>query len=126
MIDNVWSDDATSQLSATVQFRKLLSDGMVPHMSNAPFCGFYIFLTEAGKNATLIKIIRADVLPRFAEFLSRHALPQLQVCSSLSFAKKKYLLCPFSPFLCLHLYIVLPHVLPADGGSLGSYQHSRI
>jgi hypothetical protein len=89
MLDNVWSDDATSQLSATVQFRKLLSDGMVPHMSNAPFCGFYIFLTEAGKNATLIKIIRADVLPRFAEFLSRHALPQLQVCSSLSFAKKK-------------------------------------
>lgn len=27
----------------------------------------------------MIKIIRADVLPRFAEFLSRHGLPQLQM-----------------------------------------------
>ncbi|ONM60962.1 Importin subunit alpha-4 [Zea mays] len=30
-------------------------------------------------NSTVIKIIRADVLPRFAEFLSRHGLPQLQM-----------------------------------------------
>ncbi|XP_044964243.1 importin subunit alpha-1a-like isoform X1 [Hordeum vulgare subsp. vulgare] len=58
MVDKVWSDDTTSQLEATVQFRKLLSDG---------------------KNSTMIKIIRADVLPRFAEFLSRQRLPQLQM-----------------------------------------------
>ncbi|PUZ73511.1 hypothetical protein GQ55_2G480000 [Panicum hallii var. hallii] len=30
-------------------------------------------------NSTVIRIIRADVLPRFAEFLSRHGLPQLQM-----------------------------------------------
>uniref|UniRef100_K3ZSE5 Importin subunit alpha n=1 Tax=Setaria italica TaxID=4555 RepID=K3ZSE5_SETIT len=58
LVDKVCSDDSTSQLEATVQFRKLLSDG---------------------KNSTVIKIIRADVLPRFAEFLSRHGLPQLQL-----------------------------------------------
>ncbi|OEL26670.1 Importin subunit alpha-4 [Dichanthelium oligosanthes] len=58
LVDKVCSDDTTSQLEATVQFRKLLSDE---------------------KNSTVIKIIRADVLPRFAEFLSRHALPQLQM-----------------------------------------------
>ncbi|XP_003559766.1 importin subunit alpha-1b isoform X1 [Brachypodium distachyon] len=58
MVDKVWSDDTASQLEATVEFRKLLSDG---------------------KNSTVIKIIRADVLPRFAEFLSRHASPQLQM-----------------------------------------------
>lgn len=58
MIDRLCSDDTTSQLEATVQFRKLLSDE---------------------KNSTVIKIIRADVLPRFAEFLSRHGLPQLQM-----------------------------------------------
>ncbi|GJN10635.1 hypothetical protein PR202_ga28746 [Eleusine coracana subsp. coracana] len=58
MVDKVWSDDTTSQLEATVQFRKLLSDE---------------------KNSTVIKIIRADVLPRIAEFLSRHELPQLQM-----------------------------------------------
>jgi hypothetical protein len=117
MFDKVWSDDATSQLKATVQFRKLLSDG-TRHVPMLLSVGFYIYLTlamPAGKNATLIKIIRADVLPTFAEFLSRHELPQLQVCS-LS----------VSPFLPLHLYVVLPHVLPADGGSLGSYKHSCI
>ncbi|KAK3128075.1 hypothetical protein QOZ80_7AG0582290 [Eleusine coracana subsp. coracana] len=58
MVDKVWSDDTTSQLEATVQFRKLLSDE---------------------KNSTVIKIIRADVLPRIAEFLSRHELPRLQM-----------------------------------------------
>ncbi|TVU37179.1 hypothetical protein EJB05_10480 [Eragrostis curvula] len=58
MVDKVWSDDTTSQLEATVQFRKLLSDE---------------------KNSTVIKIIRADVLTRFAEFLSRHEHPQLQM-----------------------------------------------
>ncbi|KAL6657332.1 hypothetical protein ACP70R_005112 [Stipagrostis hirtigluma subsp. patula] len=57
LVDKVWSDDAASQLEATVQFKKLLSDG---------------------KNSTVIKIIRADVLPRFAELLSRHEHPQLQ------------------------------------------------
>ncbi|KAF8749342.1 hypothetical protein HU200_012672 [Digitaria exilis] len=58
LVDKVCSDDSTSQLEATVQFRKLLSDE---------------------KNSTVIKIIRADVLPRFAEFLSIHGLPQLQL-----------------------------------------------
>lgn len=58
MVDKVWSGDATSPLQAMVQFRKLLSDEKI---------------------STVIKIIRADVLPRFAEFLSRHALPQLQM-----------------------------------------------
>ncbi|KAF8680763.1 hypothetical protein HU200_045609 [Digitaria exilis] len=58
LVDKVCSDDSTSQLEATVQFRKLLSDE---------------------KNSTVIKIIRADVLPRFAEFLSSHGLPQLQL-----------------------------------------------
>ncbi|VAH26172.1 unnamed protein product [Triticum turgidum subsp. durum] len=58
MVDKVWSDDTATQLEATVQFRKLLSDG---------------------KNSTMIKIIRADVLPRFAEFLSRQRPPQLQM-----------------------------------------------
>ncbi|XP_025803760.1 importin subunit alpha-1b-like isoform X2 [Panicum hallii] len=58
LVDKVCSDDTTSQLEATVQFRKLLSDE---------------------KNSTVIRIIRADVLPRFAEFLSRHGLPQLQM-----------------------------------------------
>jgi len=57
-VDKVCSDDTTSQLEATVQFRKLLSDE---------------------KNSTVIRIIRADVLPRLAEFLSRHGLPQLQM-----------------------------------------------
>jgi len=57
-VDQVCSDDTTSQLEATVQFRKLLSDE---------------------KNSTVIRIIRADVLPRLAEFLSRHGLPQLQM-----------------------------------------------
>jgi importin subunit alpha-6/7 len=50
------------------------------------YVALYIFLTLAlsvEKNSTVIKIIRADVLPRFAEFLSRHGLPQLQVCSLL-------------------------------------------
>ncbi|KAG2639170.1 importin subunit alpha-1b-like [Panicum virgatum] len=58
LVDKVCSDDTTSQLEATVQFRKLLSDE---------------------KNSTVIRIIRADVLPRLAEFLSRHGLPQLQM-----------------------------------------------
>ncbi|KAL6896641.1 hypothetical protein ACP4OV_007213 [Aristida adscensionis] len=58
LVDKVWSDDTTSQVEGTVQFRKLLSDG---------------------KNSTVIKIIRADVLPRFAELLSRRELPQLQL-----------------------------------------------
>ncbi|CAM0907531.1 unnamed protein product [Alopecurus aequalis] len=58
LVEKVWSDDTSAQLEATVQFRKLLSDG---------------------KNSTMIKVIRADVLPRFAEFLSRHVLPQLQM-----------------------------------------------
>ncbi|KAL5198576.1 hypothetical protein ABZP36_002088 [Zizania latifolia] len=58
MVEKIWSEDITSQLEATVQFRKLLSDE---------------------KNSTVIKIIRADVLPRFADFLSRHELPQLQM-----------------------------------------------
>lgn len=58
LVDKLCSDDTTSQLEATIQFRKLLSDE---------------------KNSTVIKIIRADVLPRFAEFLSRHGLPQLQM-----------------------------------------------
>ena len=63
---------------------------MVLDMFNARCSSFYIvlyiFLTLAlsiEKNSTVIKIIRADVLPRFAEFLSRHGLPQLQVCSLL-------------------------------------------
>jgi importin subunit alpha-1 len=59
MVEKVWSDDTTSQLEATIQFRRLLSDE---------------------KNPTVIKIIRADVLPRFSDFLSRHEHPQLQVC----------------------------------------------
>ncbi|CAL5060950.1 unnamed protein product [Urochloa decumbens] len=58
LVDKVCSDDTTSQLEATVQFRKLLSDE---------------------KNSTVIKIIRADVLPRFAESLSRTGFPQLQM-----------------------------------------------
>uniref|UniRef100_A0A0E0LQ10 Importin subunit alpha n=1 Tax=Oryza punctata TaxID=4537 RepID=A0A0E0LQ10_ORYPU len=58
MVEKVWSDDTTSQLEATVQFRRLLSDE---------------------KNPTVIKIIRADVLPRFSDFLSRHEHPQLQM-----------------------------------------------
>ncbi|CAN6219993.1 unnamed protein product [Urochloa humidicola] len=58
LVEKICSDDTTSQLEATVQFRKLLSDE---------------------KNSTVIKIIRADVLPRFAEFLSRTGLPQLQM-----------------------------------------------
>lgn len=63
---------------------------MVLDMFNARCSSFYIvlyvFLTldlSAEKNSTVIKIIRADVLPRFAEFLSRHGLPQLQVCCLL-------------------------------------------
>ncbi|XP_015694804.1 importin subunit alpha-4 isoform X2 [Oryza brachyantha] len=58
MEEKVWSDDNTIQLEGTVQFRKLLSDE---------------------KNSTVIKIIRADVLPRFSDFLSRHDHPQLQM-----------------------------------------------
>uniref|UniRef100_A0A0D9X349 Importin subunit alpha n=1 Tax=Leersia perrieri TaxID=77586 RepID=A0A0D9X349_9ORYZ len=58
MVEKIWSDDTTSQLEATVQFRKLLSDE---------------------KNSTVIEIIRADVLPRFSDFLSRHEHSQLQM-----------------------------------------------
>jgi hypothetical protein len=63
---------------------------MVLDMFNVRYSSFYIVLyiflnlaLSVEKNSTVIKIIRADVLPRFAEFLSRHGLPQLQVCSLL-------------------------------------------
>ncbi|RLM84550.1 hypothetical protein C2845_PM04G34440 [Panicum miliaceum] len=44
------------------------------------YCYIYLILAmSVEKNSTVIRIIRADVLPRFAEFLSRHGLPQLQM-----------------------------------------------
>ncbi|XP_062187756.1 importin subunit alpha-1b-like isoform X3 [Phragmites australis] len=49
---------------------------MTPLVSWKPQCSSGNFFQM---NSTMIKIIRADVLPRFAEFLSRRELPQLQM-----------------------------------------------
>ncbi|KAK9292424.1 hypothetical protein L1049_020394 [Liquidambar formosana] len=57
MVQGVWSDDPSSQLEATTQFRKLLSIERSPPID---------------------EVIKAGVVPRFVEFLGRHDLPQLQ------------------------------------------------
>ncbi|KAJ6974146.1 importin alpha-1 subunit family protein [Populus alba x Populus x berolinensis] len=57
MVQGVWSDDPSSQLEATTQFRKLLSIERSPPIDD---------------------VIKAGVVPRFVEFLGRHDLPQLQ------------------------------------------------
>ena len=79
------------QMTPPVSWKPQSSSGnffqMVLDMFNARcnsflFCYIYLILAmSVEKNSTVIRIIRADVLPRFAEFLSRHGLPQLQVCS---------------------------------------------
>ncbi|KAH7676377.1 Importin-alpha importin-beta-binding domain-containing protein [Dioscorea alata] len=57
MVQGVWSENPTLQLEATTQFRKLLSIERSPPIE---------------------EVIKAGVVPRFVEFLSRHDLPQLQ------------------------------------------------
>lgn len=62
---------------------------------------------SVGKNSTVIKIIRADVLPRFAEFLSKHGLPQLQVCSLPSISSFFFLTSLFSSVVYLVYFLQL-------------------
>ncbi|KAJ8491476.1 hypothetical protein OPV22_013197 [Ensete ventricosum] len=57
MVQGVWSENLSTQLEATTQFRKLLSIERSPPIE---------------------EVIKAGVVPRFVEFLSRHDLPQLQ------------------------------------------------
>ncbi|KAM7278886.1 hypothetical protein ACFE04_006020 [Oxalis oulophora] len=57
MVAGVWSDNATLQLEATTQFRKLLSIERSPPIE---------------------EVIQAGVVPRFVEFLKREDYPQLQ------------------------------------------------
>ncbi|KAK6121088.1 hypothetical protein DH2020_045181 [Rehmannia glutinosa] len=57
MVENVWTDDASRQLEATTQFRKLLSIERSPPIQ---------------------EVIQAGVVPRFVEFLMREDFPQLQ------------------------------------------------
>ncbi|KAG6434112.1 hypothetical protein SASPL_105734 [Salvia splendens] len=57
MVEGVWSNDTNAQLEATTQFRKLLSIERSPPID---------------------EVIKAGVIPRFVEFLSRLDLPQLQ------------------------------------------------
>lgn len=57
MVAGVYSDDGNLQLEATTQFRKLLS---------------------IERNPPIEEVIRAGVVPRFVEFLTREDLPQLQ------------------------------------------------
>ncbi|KAG1338827.1 Importin subunit alpha-4 [Cocos nucifera] len=57
MVQGVWSENAALQLEATSQFRKLLS---------------------IERNPPIEEVIKAGVVPRFVEFLSRHDIPQLQ------------------------------------------------
>jgi hypothetical protein len=62
---------------------------------------------SVGKNSTVIKIIRADVLPRFAEFLSKHGLPQLQVFSLPSMSSFFFLMSLFSSVVYLVYFLQL-------------------
>ncbi|KAL2514951.1 Importin subunit alpha-1 [Forsythia ovata] len=57
MVAGVWTDDASRQLEATTQFRKLLSIERSPPIQ---------------------EVIQAGVVPRFVEFLMREDFPQLQ------------------------------------------------
>ncbi|KAL1565137.1 Inositol monophosphatase 1 [Salvia divinorum] len=57
MIAGIWSNDATLQLEATTQFRKLLS---------------------IERNPPIEEVIKSGVVPRFVEFLVRDDYPQLQ------------------------------------------------
>ncbi|KAI3448515.1 hypothetical protein Pfo_005180 [Paulownia fortunei] len=57
MVASVWTDDASRQLEATTQFRKLLSIERSPPIQ---------------------EVIQAGVVPRFVEFLMREDFPQLQ------------------------------------------------
>ncbi|XXG79164.1 hypothetical protein AAC387_Pa09g0296 [Persea americana] len=57
MVAGMWSDDATLQLEATMQFRKLLS---------------------IERNPPIEEVISSGVVPRFVEFLMREDFPQLQ------------------------------------------------
>jgi importin subunit alpha-1 len=58
MISGVYSEDPSTQLEATTQFRKLLSIERSPPIE---------------------EVISAGVVPRFVEFLVRSDFPQLQV-----------------------------------------------
>ncbi|XP_008781168.1 importin subunit alpha-4-like isoform X2 [Phoenix dactylifera] len=57
MVQGVWSENAAMQLEAATQFRKLLS---------------------IERNPPIEEVLKAGVVPRFVEFLSRHDIPQLQ------------------------------------------------
>lgn len=57
MVQGIWSDNPSMQLEATTQFRKLLS---------------------IERNPPIGEVIKAGVVPRLVEFLSRHDTPQLQ------------------------------------------------
>ena len=91
------------QMTPPVSWKPQSSSGnffqMVLDMFNARcnsflFCYIYLILAmSVEKNSTVIRIIRADVLPRLAEFLSRHGLPQLQVCSLVFVSSFFSLLC---------------------------------
>ncbi|KAK4491360.1 hypothetical protein RD792_002097 [Penstemon davidsonii] len=56
MVASIWTDDASRQLEATTQFRKLLSIERSPPLQ---------------------EVIQAGVVPRFVEFLMREDFPQL-------------------------------------------------
>ncbi|KAH6755251.1 hypothetical protein C2S52_023634 [Perilla frutescens var. hirtella] len=57
MVASVWTDDASQQLEATSQFRKLLSIERSPPIQ---------------------EVIQSGVVPRFVQFLTREDYPQLQ------------------------------------------------
>ncbi|XP_010558435.1 PREDICTED: importin subunit alpha-1-like [Tarenaya hassleriana] len=57
LVSGVWSDDRTSQLESTTQFRKLLSIERSPPIE---------------------EVIQSGVVPRFVEFLKKEDFPQLQ------------------------------------------------
>ncbi len=107
MISGVYSEDPSTQLEATTQFRKLLSIGMVPvffkvlsricttYSSRSmfgKFLGFPIVLLATSlvtspwelcvsveRSPPIEEVISAGVVPRFVEFLVRSDFPQLQV-----------------------------------------------
>lgn len=71
---------------------------------------FLLFVINFGicfleRSPPIEEVIKAGVVPRFVEFLSRHDLPQLQVCLSLAFND--------TPFMgqCLHVLVIVLYSL---------------
>lgn len=95
MVQGVWSENAALQLEAMIQFRKLLSIGIytkchtiwtfsIGKQSISVIYDLHTLFLE--RNPPIEEVIKAGVVPRFVEFLSRHDTPQLQVYFNCIFA----------------------------------------